>query len=55
MAKEKREEPVVAVAKAVSKRCPEHGVRLVHMEVDGLMGWQCPVEGCPVFDPDPVA
>lgn len=48
-------EPVTAVAKAVRKYCPEHGERLVHMEVEGLgWGWQCPVEGCPTFIPDPV-
>jgi len=55
MAKETKVETPAVVAKAISKRCPDHSVRLVHMEVEGLgWGWQCPVDGCPVFIPDPV-
>lgn len=55
MAKEKKVEEKIVMPQAVSKRCPLHGVRLVHMEVEGLgWGWQCPVEGCPTFIPDPV-
>jgi len=54
MAKSKKVETPISTPQAVAKRCPMHGVKLVHMEVDGLMGWQCPVEGCPVFIPDPL-
>jgi len=52
MAKDNKAESVVS-AKAISQRCPRHGVRMVHMEYMGLMGWKCPVEGCPAFNPDP--
>jgi len=54
MAKEKKVEPVVASPQVVAKRCPLDGTKLVHMEVDGLMGWACVVEDCGYFMPDPI-
>lgn len=46
---EENTEPEVTT-QYIRKRCPYDATVLIHHEVDGLMGWECPE--CGYFEPD---